>query len=609
MRRSLLPSAVFLTCFAVASLCQAQSATCPFDIPVVNVPTGQHQSGFNWTGPIRPLGDACVWGMAIDKEDELTWYIYGQNGLYVTRDGGATWSRTLTGYVKQVKISPDPDHPIFAVGLQNLFASHDHGRTWRLIRHFESAVVSLLVLPGGRIYVGPAYTNEPTPNGLFLSEDGGSTWKFLPFGGTWRGLICWVIGRDPRDGTLYVGTEIYDHPQPYKPPLLRSKNGGQTWSDITGSIGWHVIDIEVRPTDGYVYALTEGAGLYGSQNQGSSWKLVASGPTLDLLMDPLFPWRLFGGAHSGGDASAGGAFTFRNGEFFEPIGLVGGIVADLALDFASTRLFAVLYASGLYQSTVTRPGCLPSPTVLCLSNGRFKVESTWRTRNGATGLGQAVPLSGDTGYFWFFSSTNVEVVFKVLNACTLNQRFWVFAGGLTDVEVTTKVTDTLAGTVKTYTNVQGTPFKPLQDTDAFSTCSAAAAGAESSPHAFRLEREELASSSTPDEASLLLQNDRFRVDIEWQTTDGHTGKGHAVPLTSDSGYFWFFADSNVEIIIKILNACEFNNRYWVFAGGLTNVKTRIVVTDMLNEISNEYNTPLGKPFQPILDSSAFATCP
>lgn len=495
MTRCLLPSAAFLSCLAAAVPCHAQPTTCPFDIPVVNVPTGPHPSGFNWIGPIRPLGDACVWGMVIDKEDGQTWYVYGQYGIYVTHDGGTSWSQTLAHFIKQVKISPDPGHPIFAVGLRSLFVSRDHGSTWALVREFEPAVVSLLLLPGGKIYVGPGYANEPTPNGLFLSEDEGATWRSLPFGGPWRGLICWVIGRDSRDGTLYVGTEIFDHPQPYKPPLLRSKDGGQTWSDVSGVIGWHVIDIEVRPTDGYVYALTEGAGLYISQNQGSSWTFLTSGPTLDLLMDSRFPWRFFGGDHVFG-GRAGGAFTLRNGEFFESIGLAGGIVSDLVLDFTSTRLFAVLYASGLYQSAVQQPGCVPGPTTLCLNNGRFKVETAWRIDNGTTGIGQAVPLTGDTGYFWFFNSSNVEVVLKVLNGCAVNQRFWVFAGGLTDVEVTTTVTDTATGTVKTYENIQGTPFKPLQDTNAFSTCSTVAAGADPRGDLLVLETEELPANPT-----------------------------------------------------------------------------------------------------------------
>jgi hypothetical protein len=78
-----------------------------------------------------------------------------------------------------------------------------------------------------------------------------------------------------------------------------------------------------------------------------------------------------------------------------------------------------------------------------------------------------VPLTSDTGYFWFFSSSNVEMVVKAVTGCGLNSRYWVFAGGLTNVNVVMTVTDTQTGAVKTYTNPQSTAFQPLQDTSAF----------------------------------------------------------------------------------------------------------------------------------------------
>ena len=86
-------------------------------------------------------------------------------------------------------------------------------------------------------------------------------------------------------------------------------------------------------------------------------------------------------------------------------------------------------------------GCVESPTTLCLTNDRFRVTANWRTRQGDTGQGQAQELTSDTGYFWFFRPENVEMVIKVLDGCGLNQRFWVFAGGLTDVEVDIEVFD------------------------------------------------------------------------------------------------------------------------------------------------------------------------
>ncbi len=79
-------------------------------------------------------------------------------------------------------------------------------------------------------------------------------------------------------------------------------------------------------------------------------------------------------------------------------------------------------------------------------------------------------LTADTGYFWFFSPTNVEMVVKALNGCGLNSKYWVFAGGLTNTAVVLTVTDMQTGASKTYLNPANTAFQPIQDTSAFSTC-------------------------------------------------------------------------------------------------------------------------------------------
>lgn len=111
--------------------------------------------------------------------------------------------------------------------------------------------------------------------------------------------------------------------------------------------------------------------------------------------------------------------------------------------------------------------CVASDTVLCLSNNRFKVEATWKTASGDTGVGHAVNLTADSGGFWFFQSTNIEMLVKTLNACSFTTKQWVFSSGLTNVFVTLKVTDTRTGTTRTYSNSLGTPFQAIQDTSAF----------------------------------------------------------------------------------------------------------------------------------------------
>ncbi len=114
--------------------------------------------------------------------------------------------------------------------------------------------------------------------------------------------------------------------------------------------------------------------------------------------------------------------------------------------------------------------CLPSATTLCLGGGRFEVSVAWESPAGASGAGQAVALTTDSGYFWFFTANNVELLVKVLDACQDFDRFWFFGAGLTDVGITITVRDSHSGLVARYMNPKGIAIQPILDTAAFATC-------------------------------------------------------------------------------------------------------------------------------------------
>lgn len=110
--------------------------------------------------------------------------------------------------------------------------------------------------------------------------------------------------------------------------------------------------------------------------------------------------------------------------------------------------------------------CVPSSTSLCVAD-RFKVSAHWHT-GSQNGDGAPVALTTESGYFWFFSPSNMEVSVKVLDACSQqNPAFWVFASGMTNVGVDLTFTDTRTGAVRTHTNPLGARFTTLLDTNAF----------------------------------------------------------------------------------------------------------------------------------------------
>ncbi|MDQ6892462.1 MAG: CHRD domain-containing protein [Acidobacteriota bacterium] len=114
---------------------------------------------------------------------------------------------------------------------------------------------------------------------------------------------------------------------------------------------------------------------------------------------------------------------------------------------------------------VTIGTCNSDGTTLCLNQGRFKVQVAFQTST-ANGVGNAIPLTGDTGSFWFFSPGNLELMIKVVDGRAVNGKFWFFAGALSDVAYTITVTDLTTGTVKTYVATQGRQAA-LNDTSAF----------------------------------------------------------------------------------------------------------------------------------------------
>ena len=278
--------------------------------------------------------------------------------------------------------------------------------------------------------------------------------------------------------------------------------------------------------------------------------------------------------------------------------------------------------------------CVEDDQTLCLNDGRFQVTAEWATAGGATGRGGSIPLTADTGAFWFFDPANVETVVKLLDGCGLNEHFWVFAGGLTDTEVQLTVVDTETGVAETWFNPEGTLLAPVQDPEAFETCGPAAsiAAADSlglakpSPLPRRppdpdqevqlaLERYRAARVEAPQAApgdcvggdkTLCLENGRFRVRLDWETEDEQTGAGKAMPLTGDTGLFWFFEPANIEIVIKVLDGCAVNGKRWVFAGGLTDVAVEMTVVDTQTGATRTYANRLGRPFRPIKDTTFFS---
>jgi hypothetical protein len=91
-------------------------------------------------------------------------------------------------------------------------------------------------------------------------------------------------------------------------------------------------------------------------------------------------------------------------------------------------------------TTDSAPLQIRERTELLLRDLRFKVEVTWDDPRAGTGRGKSVPITDESGGFWFFDQDNLEVTVKVLDGRAVNDHFWVFLASMTDVGFTLRVT-------------------------------------------------------------------------------------------------------------------------------------------------------------------------
>ena len=168
-------------------------------------------------------------------------------------------------------------------------------------------------------------------------------------------------------------------------------------------------------------------------------------------------------------------------------GADGSLVVD-GLESESPYTFKV-YSSGsggnspaVEASATTQGGtgdCRSGSQYLCLLGDRFEVVAEWKKtvepfENGV-GTAGTIPGSDLTGTFWFFSSSNVELLLKMLDGTPLNDHFWHFYGALSDVEYWITVRDTTDDSTVTYHNTPG-DICGFNDTMAFLEEKSAAVG-------------------------------------------------------------------------------------------------------------------------------------
>ena len=119
------------------------------------------------------------------------------------------------------------------------------------------------------------------------------------------------------------------------------------------------------------------------------------------------------------------------------------------------------------------------------------------------------------------------------------------------------------------------------------------------------------SSCTPGPGILCLGG-RFVVKARFRVGAQTNPESDATPVACsnpDSGLFWFFSPDNWELMVKTIDACGLNSRFWIFSAATTDQYYRMEVYDVRSGTSRIYFNYPGSPAPAVTDTNAFATCP
>lgn len=105
--------------------------------------------------------------------------------------------------------------------------------------------------------------------------------------------------------------------------------------------------------------------------------------------------------------------------------------------------------------------CVPSATVLCLLDGRYRLELA-----SVRGAARALPLTATTGGFALADGDEPDAFVKLIDGLAVNRNHWLFGAGLLPHAFTLRVTDTTDGRSKLWTTPTG-DLASFGDIDAF----------------------------------------------------------------------------------------------------------------------------------------------
>ena len=457
--------------------------------------------------------------VAVDPVNEGVVYVgSGNTGVYKSTDGGAHWTQSNSGIVmgstidtQVLRLVVDPVSPavLYAfVIIYNgsatttyLYKSADSGATWTVIStvpHFVSPV-DVEIDPADHTHLIAVFGNS-----LEESHNSGTL-----FTGLYTSVSLQVIGIDPSNSNhILVGSETslyvssngstfstvasvpsngiggiaFDPVTPSNIYLgstgwgvLKSSDGGASWSQSTSGIPNLGASQLLEGADGILYMSTYQGGIYKSLDQGATWTEVGTGfagslpaaaeAVVAFAQDPTAPDTLYAG-NKGLFVSTDGGDSWKESDTGMPsVRNMNSLAIDPEVPttlYAGMEWFDGAYEAGIYKSVNGGASWVASSTGLTFpvfaQMNAIAVDPHHSSVVYAAPIQNGLFKSVDGGASWTESDTGMGKVdiFALVVDATNSSKVYVSA-----VEGVYKSTDGGATWTASSTRLPGIPYSAL----------------------------------------------------------------------------------------------------------------------------------------------------
>ena len=324
--------------------------------------------GVEWKSIFDDQDDSSIGSIAVAPSNPAVLYVgageanirgnvAAGHGIYKSTDGGKTWTHVLRleGQIGTMVVDPKNPDVAFAAVLGHAFGPNpergvyrtkDGGRTWQQVlkKDADTGASDVCLDPSNPnvLFAGLwqarrrpwEMTSGGPGSGLYVSRDGGESWKQLTAHGlpegTWGKVGCAVAPSD--------GRRVYALIEAEKGGLFRSDDGGESWDRVSEhhalrQRAWYYTTFTIDPSNPDVVWFPQ-VPMLRTVDGGRTIKQVKGahhGDHHDVWIDPKNPKRMIGGNDGGVDLSWDGGETWYAPPL--PLGQFYHVAADTSVPY------------------------------------------------------------------------------------------------------------------------------------------------------------------------------------------------------------------------------------------------------------------------------------